>query len=43
MAPILQAQNLVEMYGDNPAVNGISFDVEEGEVFGLLGPPLPMT
>ena len=38
MAPILQAQNLVKMYGDNPAVNDISFDVEEGEVFGLLGP-----
>ena len=38
MAPILQAQNLVKMYGDNPAVNDISFEVEEGEVFGLLGP-----
>jgi ABC-2 type transport system ATP-binding protein len=28
----------VKKYGDFTAVNGISFDVEEGEVFGLLGP-----
>ena len=38
MAPILQAKNLVKKYGDNAAVNDISFQVEEGEVFGLLGP-----
>lgn len=38
MAPILETRELVKMYGDNAAVNGISFTVEEGEVFGLLGP-----
>lgn len=38
MGPILEAKNLVKMYGDNAAVNDISFEVEEGEVFGLLGP-----
>jgi ABC-2 type transport system ATP-binding protein len=38
MAPILDVQHLVKKYGDNPAVNDISFQVEEGEVFGLLGP-----
>ena len=37
-APILQVQNLVKNYGDVQAVRGVSFDVEEGEVFGLLGP-----
>lgn len=38
MAPILEADNLVKMYGDFAAVKGISFTVDEGEVFGLLGP-----
>ena len=35
---ILQVENLVKRYGDVEAVRGISFNVEEGEVFGLLGP-----
>lgn len=35
---IISVQNLVKKYGDFTAVNGISFDVQEGEVFGLLGP-----
>jgi ABC-2 type transport system ATP-binding protein len=38
VAHILEADNLVKKYGDTAAVAGISFDVEEGEVFGLLGP-----
>ena len=38
MAHILEADNLVKKYGDHVAVAGVSFDVEEGEVFGLLGP-----
>ena len=37
-APILQVENLVKHYGDVQAVRGVSFTVEEGEVFGLLGP-----
>src|SRR6202049_3140641 len=36
--PILQVENLVKSYGDVQAVGGVSFSVEEGEVFGLLGP-----
>ncbi len=38
MQPILEADGLVKKYGDFVAVDGISFAVEEGEVFGLLGP-----
>ena len=35
---ILQVENLVKRYCDVEAVRGVSFNVEEGEVFGLLGP-----
>jgi len=35
---ILQVENLVKRYGDLEAVRGVSFRVEQGEVFGLLGP-----
>lgn len=38
MPAILEVENLVKKYGDFEAVKGISFTVEEGEVFGLLGP-----
>lgn len=38
MNPILQVENLVKRYGEVEAVRGVSFSVEEGEVFGLLGP-----
>ena len=36
--PILQVENLIKNYGSVEAVRGVSFSVEEGEVFGLLGP-----
>src|SRR5580658_6076309 len=36
--PILEVENLVKSYGAVQAVRGVSFSVEEGEVFGLLGP-----
>jgi ABC-2 type transport system ATP-binding protein len=36
--PIISVQNLVKRYGDFTAVNGISFEVKQGEIFGLLGP-----
>src|SRR5712675_2623937 len=36
--PVLQVDNLVKHYGDVHAVRGLSFTVDEGEVFGLLGP-----
>ena len=38
MSVILEAEKLVKKYGENVAVKGISFTMQEGEVFGLLGP-----
>lgn len=38
MPAILEVDNLVKKFGDHMAVKGVSFSVEEGEVFGLLGP-----
>jgi ABC-2 type transport system ATP-binding protein len=38
MPVILEAEKLVKKYGENVAVKGISFTMQEGEVFGLLGP-----
>src|SRR5688572_1824274 len=35
---IISVKNLVKNYGNFQAVKGISFDVNEGEIFGLLGP-----
>jgi ABC-2 type transport system ATP-binding protein len=34
----IQVLNVVKRYGQFTAVDGVSFDVGEGEVFGLLGP-----
>jgi ABC-2 type transport system ATP-binding protein len=34
----IEVSNLAKAYGDVQAVNGISFDVRRGEIFGLLGP-----
>ncbi|HEY1596949.1 MAG TPA: ATP-binding cassette domain-containing protein [Thermoleophilaceae bacterium] len=36
--PAVQVEDLVVRFGDVTAVDGISFGVEHGEVFGLLGP-----
>ena len=36
--PALRIDGLVKRYGDFTAVDGISFNVAEGEFFGLLGP-----
>ena len=38
MTIVLQAQSLTKHYGDMTAVNDLSLEVYEGEVFGLLGP-----
>jgi ABC-2 type transport system ATP-binding protein len=35
---IISVKNLRKNYGAFEAVKGISFDVQEGEIFGLLGP-----
>ncbi|HSB35164.1 MAG TPA: ATP-binding cassette domain-containing protein [Nitrospirota bacterium] len=36
--PIITVQNLSKQFKTLKAVDGISFDVQEGEVFGFLGP-----
>lgn len=38
MSPEIKVKDLEKIYGDETAVNSISFKVEEGEIFGLLGP-----
>ena len=35
---VIEAQNLTKRYDGVPVVNGISFSVAQGEIFGLLGP-----
>ncbi|MCP2332465.1 ABC transporter ATP-binding protein [Actinoalloteichus caeruleus] len=35
---IIEVDNLVKRYGDHVAVNGVSFTVDQGEIFGILGP-----
>ncbi len=35
---MIRVQNLVKKYGDFTAVNDISFDVAQGEIFAFLGP-----
>ena len=36
--PIILVENLYKNYGAVEALRGVSFAVQEGEVFGLLGP-----
>lgn len=38
MAAILRVHDLVKHYGQTTAVDGLSFEVQPGEIFGLLGP-----
>ena len=38
MSAIITAKNLFKKYGDLTAVDGISFEIQEGECFGFLGP-----
>ncbi len=35
---VIEVENLVKSYGTIKAVDGISFNVRQGEVFGMLGP-----
>jgi ABC-2 type transport system ATP-binding protein len=35
---IIEVNGLVKRYGDHTAVDGVSFSVEQGEIFGILGP-----
>src|SRR5580698_1351342 len=36
--PLLDVQNLEKFYGRRKVVDGVSFDVNQGEIVGLLGP-----
>lgn len=36
--PIIEVRGLRKQYGDFTAVDGVSFDIQEGETFALLGP-----
>lgn len=35
---IIKVENFIKYYGDFKAVDGISFEVKSGEIFGILGP-----
>jgi ABC-2 type transport system ATP-binding protein len=35
---VIEVNSLVRLFGQNRAVDGMTFHVEQGEVFGLLGP-----
>ncbi len=35
---MIQVRNLTKRYGSNTAVDNISFDIEDGKIYGLLGP-----
>ncbi len=36
--PIVEVRDLTKRFGDFTAVNGVSFDIQPGEILGLLGP-----
>jgi ABC-2 type transport system ATP-binding protein len=38
LSAVISVQNLVHRYGDQTALDGVSFDVRHAELFGLLGP-----
>jgi len=38
MSNILSLRNVVKQYHNHRAVNGVSFDIPKGSIFGLLGP-----
>ncbi|MFY9228123.1 MAG: ABC transporter ATP-binding protein [Candidatus Microsaccharimonas sp.] len=38
MVKMIEVKNLKKRYGDKQAVDGVSFSVEKGEIFGILGP-----
>ncbi len=35
---VIEVTDLQKRYGDRNVVDGVSFTVEEGEIFGILGP-----
>ena len=37
MTYAIQVSDLKKSYGDNPVLKGLSFNIEQGEIFGILG------
>ena len=37
-SPVISVRNLSKRYGNFTAVKGINFEVQQGEIFGLIGP-----
>ena len=37
-APVVQVSSLVKRFGDFAAVDDVSFEIQRGEIFGILGP-----
>ena len=38
MTPVIEVTGLTKRYGGQAVVDGISFQVDQGEIFGILGP-----
>jgi ABC-2 type transport system ATP-binding protein len=38
MNTIVQVEGLSKIYGKTTAVDGISFEIRKGEIFGMVGP-----
>ncbi|MEK6647003.1 MAG: ABC transporter ATP-binding protein [Candidatus Firestonebacteria bacterium] len=38
MSKIIEAKNISKFFKDNKAVENLSFEIEEGEIFGIVGP-----
>ena len=38
MSYILETNNLTKVYGRKKALNDVSIHVEEGDIYGLVGP-----
>ena len=36
--PLLKVKDLKKSYGDHQVLNGISYEIPEGKIVGLLGP-----
>ncbi|MFI6746223.1 hypothetical protein ACIBI3_08480 [Actinomadura luteofluorescens] len=36
--PIIEVSGLRKVYGGRPVADGVTFAVEEAEIFGILGP-----
>ena len=35
---MIKCKNLVKTFSDKTVLNGVPFDISEGQIFGLLGP-----